>query len=199
MGSSISFIELQRKIRWWRLTLTPYIVIIILGRGDFWVSSKQTTKSNFFVVVHKYADKEEYKVGNNAWAASCLMQWRVLCNDNIPLYLITPFHSYIASISPHTQTKGVAEYTVDVPIKPPLLATIKSNNYLLNALTCEASQDKVTSASFPPHLLLTGSVIWSMSISFFVSLLFCGPRPHGLTRSHPSLYIINREDFWAFS
>ena len=29
---------------------------------------------------------------------------------------------------------GVAAVTVDVPLKPPLLATMKSNNYLLNAL-----------------------------------------------------------------
>lgn len=34
------------------------------------------------------------------------------------------------------KTHGVHEFTVTVPIKPPLLATIKSNNYLLNALTC---------------------------------------------------------------
>ena len=29
---------------------------------------------------------------------------------------------------------GVAEFCVDVPLKPPLLATLKSTNYLLNAL-----------------------------------------------------------------
>lgn len=37
---------------------------------------------------------------------------------------------------------GVKEYTVNVPLKPPLLATIKSNNYLLNALVCEQAQEK---------------------------------------------------------
>lgn len=38
--------------------------------------------------------------------------------------------------------KGVSEYTVDVPMKPAFLATIKCNNYLLNVLTCMASQDR---------------------------------------------------------
>jgi 4-amino-4-deoxychorismate lyase len=37
---------------------------------------------------------------------------------------------------------GVSEYTVGVPLKPPLLATIKSNNYLLNALACEEAEAK---------------------------------------------------------
>jgi branched-subunit amino acid aminotransferase/4-amino-4-deoxychorismate lyase len=38
---------------------------------------------------------------------------------------------------------GMAEYTVtDVPIKPPMLATIKSNNYMLNVLTAMSAQDK---------------------------------------------------------
>ena len=31
--------------------------------------------------------------------------------------------------------------TVDVPLKPDLLATMKSNNYLLNALVMMAAQD----------------------------------------------------------
>lgn len=40
--------------------------------------------------------------------------------------------------------KGVAECVVkDIPLKPPILATIKSNNYLINALTCEAAEDQV--------------------------------------------------------
>lgn len=38
--------------------------------------------------------------------------------------------------------KGVHEFTVDVPLKPKLLATTKSNNYMLNALTSMASRDK---------------------------------------------------------
>eukprot|EP00929_Paragymnodinium_shiwhaense_P111720 TRINITY_DN8000_c0_g1_i1.p1 TRINITY_DN8000_c0_g1~~TRINITY_DN8000_c0_g1_i1.p1 ORF type:complete len:356 (+),score=70.59 TRINITY_DN8000_c0_g1_i1:73-1140(+) len=37
---------------------------------------------------------------------------------------------------------GSKEYTVDVPLKPELLATTKSNNYLLNVLTSMASRDK---------------------------------------------------------
>ncbi len=38
---------------------------------------------------------------------------------------------------------GVSEYTVtDVPLKPKLLATLKSNNYLLNVLTAMSSRDK---------------------------------------------------------
>jgi len=37
---------------------------------------------------------------------------------------------------------GVHEFTVDVPLKPELLATIKSNNYILNVLTKMASEDK---------------------------------------------------------
>lgn len=31
----------------------------------------------------------------------------------------------------------------DIPVKPPLLAMIKSNNYLINALTCEEAEDHV--------------------------------------------------------
>lgn len=31
----------------------------------------------------------------------------------------------------------------DIPVKPPLLATIKSNNYMINALTCEEAEDHV--------------------------------------------------------
>lgn len=39
--------------------------------------------------------------------------------------------------------KGISEFTVtDVPIKPQLLATIKSNNYMLNVLTAMSSQDR---------------------------------------------------------
>ena len=37
---------------------------------------------------------------------------------------------------------GVREYVVNVPLKPPLLATVKSTNYLLNALCAEESQRK---------------------------------------------------------
>lgn len=36
---------------------------------------------------------------------------------------------------------GIAEATVDIPMKPPLLAGIKSNNYLLNVLTHLAARD----------------------------------------------------------
>jgi len=36
---------------------------------------------------------------------------------------------------------GLSEALVSVPMKPPLLATIKSNNYLLNALTAMEAQD----------------------------------------------------------
>lgn len=35
------------------------------------------------------------------------------------------------------------EQVRDIPVKPPLLATIKSNNYLINALTCEEAEDHV--------------------------------------------------------
>lgn len=43
--------------------------------------------------------------------------------------------------------KGIAEYVVgDIPLKPPLLATIKSNNYLINALACESAEDMVRRA-----------------------------------------------------
>jgi hypothetical protein len=37
---------------------------------------------------------------------------------------------------------GVAEFCVDVPLKPPLLATLKSTNYLLNALACMQAEDR---------------------------------------------------------
>jgi len=37
---------------------------------------------------------------------------------------------------------GVHEVTVDVPMKPEILATTKSNNYMLNVLTKMASEDK---------------------------------------------------------
>lgn len=40
------------------------------------------------------------------------------------------------------KVKGVHEHVVGVPLKPPLLATIKSNNYLLNALTAMESEHK---------------------------------------------------------
>jgi len=38
--------------------------------------------------------------------------------------------------------KGIKEYVVNVPLKPDLLATLKSNNYMLNALTAMASKDR---------------------------------------------------------
>eukprot|EP01004_Peranema_trichophorum_P004430 NODE_3353_length_1367_cov_6.040997_g2917_i0.p1 GENE.NODE_3353_length_1367_cov_6.040997_g2917_i0~~NODE_3353_length_1367_cov_6.040997_g2917_i0.p1 ORF type:complete len:330 (-),score=50.54 NODE_3353_length_1367_cov_6.040997_g2917_i0:319-1308(-) len=39
--------------------------------------------------------------------------------------------------------KGIHERTIkDVPLKPKLLANLKSNNYLLNCLTCMSSRDK---------------------------------------------------------
>jgi len=38
--------------------------------------------------------------------------------------------------------RGVVEYTVSTPLKPSLLATIKSNNYLLNALTAMESEER---------------------------------------------------------
>lgn len=37
---------------------------------------------------------------------------------------------------------GLSEALVSIPMKPPLLANIKSNNYLLNALTAMEAQDK---------------------------------------------------------
>merc|ERR1712032_189158 len=48
---------------------------------------------------------------------------------------------YTGSLSPDAPA-GLHEYTVDVPLKPQLLATTKSNNYMLNALTSMASKDK---------------------------------------------------------
>lgn len=70
------------------------------GRGNFFVSSKETTSSGFFVMVHHYTSKAEQKL------------------------------------------QGVAEYVVeDIPLKNKLLATIKSTNYLTNALVCESAED----------------------------------------------------------
>ena len=37
--------------------------------------------------------------------------------------------------------RGLSAAPVDVPLKPPLLAEMKSNNYLLNVLTAMAAQD----------------------------------------------------------
>ena len=54
------------------------------------------------------------------------------------------------------QTKvpvGVAAVTVDVPLKPPLLATMKSNNYLLNAPVAMHADRKVR-----PTLPCSGTV-----------------------------------------
>ena len=74
------------------------------GRGNFSVSSKETTSSGFFVIVHRYTSKAELKL------------------------------------------QGVAEYVVeDIPLKNRLLATIKSTNYLTNALVCESAEDMVSS------------------------------------------------------
>ena len=73
------------------------------GRGNFFVSSKETTSSGFFVMVHRYTSKAEQKL------------------------------------------QGVAEYVVeDIPLKNKLLATIKSTNYLTNALVCESAEDMVS-------------------------------------------------------
>jgi branched-subunit amino acid aminotransferase/4-amino-4-deoxychorismate lyase len=39
--------------------------------------------------------------------------------------------------------EGISEYTItDIPLKPPLLANCKSNNYMLNVLTAMSSQDR---------------------------------------------------------
>jgi 4-amino-4-deoxychorismate lyase len=46
-------------------------------------------------------------------------------------------------IDKNLELQGVSEYTVTgVPMKPPALAIIKSNNYLLNCLTAMESKDK---------------------------------------------------------
>ncbi|KAM3575824.1 hypothetical protein VYU27_002310 [Nannochloropsis oceanica] len=69
------------------------------GRGDFSVSSKETTGSGFFVMVHRYKSKEELKL------------------------------------------QGIDEYVIqDIPLKNRLLASIKSTNYLTNALVCESAE-----------------------------------------------------------
>lgn len=40
--------------------------------------------------------------------------------------------------------QGITEHVVeDIPLKNPLLATMKSTNYLINALVCQAAEDKV--------------------------------------------------------
>lgn len=41
-------------------------------------------------------------------------------------------HEYDTTSGTHTQ--GIAECTVSIPLKPPILATIKTTNYLVNAL-----------------------------------------------------------------
>eukprot|EP00624_Nannochloropsis_granulata_P002007 evm.model.NODE_19466_length_64249_cov_18.424255.22 len=69
------------------------------GRGNFSVSSKETTSSGFFVMVHRYKSKEELRL------------------------------------------QGIDEYVIqDIPLKNRLLATIKSTNYLTNALVCESAE-----------------------------------------------------------
>jgi len=46
-------------------------------------------------------------------------------------------------MDPTLGTSGVEEVTVrDVPMKPPALATLKSNNYLLNCLTAMRACDQ---------------------------------------------------------
>ena len=46
-------------------------------------------------------------------------------------------------VDPSLGEEGVAEVTVrDVPMKPPALATLKSNNYLLNCLTAMSAGDR---------------------------------------------------------
>lgn len=46
-------------------------------------------------------------------------------------------------VDPALGERGVAEVTVrDVPMKPPALATLKSNNYLLNCLTAMRARDQ---------------------------------------------------------
>jgi hypothetical protein len=46
-------------------------------------------------------------------------------------------------MDPALGERGVAEVTVrDVPMKPPALATLKSNNYLLNCLTAMRACDQ---------------------------------------------------------
>jgi hypothetical protein len=37
---------------------------------------------------------------------------------------------------------GVKEFTVDVPMKPSALATLKSTNYLLNALSAMQAEEQ---------------------------------------------------------
>jgi 4-amino-4-deoxychorismate lyase len=54
-----------------------------------------------------------------------------------PAELYVVCHHYAPKSS-----SGISEAQVTVPMKPPLLANIKSNNYLLNALTAMEAQDK---------------------------------------------------------
>jgi len=50
-------------------------------------------------------------------------------------------HSVDESKRERAKQTGIAEVIVSVPLKPPLLATTKTNNYLVNALTAMEAQD----------------------------------------------------------
>mmetsp|Transcript_48652 Transcript_48652/g.125335 ORF Transcript_48652/g.125335 Transcript_48652/m.125335 type:complete len:356 (+) Transcript_48652:67-1134(+) len=47
-----------------------------------------------------------------------------------------------ANVIKDEDMKGIREYTVDLPLKPGMLAKTKSNNYMLNVLTAMASKDR---------------------------------------------------------
>eukprot|EP00405_Crypthecodinium_cohnii_P004369 CAMPEP_0194752806 /NCGR_PEP_ID=MMETSP0323_2-20130528/6695_1 /TAXON_ID=2866 ORGANISM="Crypthecodinium cohnii, Strain Seligo" /NCGR_SAMPLE_ID=MMETSP0323_2 /ASSEMBLY_ACC=CAM_ASM_000346 /LENGTH=343 /DNA_ID=CAMNT_0039670113 /DNA_START=25 /DNA_END=1056 /DNA_ORIENTATION=+ len=62
----------------------------------------------------------------------------------LPAGCRTAFYVVIYPMTPDDpeELKGAKEYTVDLPLKPGLLATTKSTNYMLNALTAMSSKER---------------------------------------------------------
>lgn len=69
--------------------------------------------------------------------------------------VVTDFHGH--------PTKGINENTVGVPMKPPLLASCKSNNYLLNALTTMEAQVTSTKVTMPAMPISCSHAVWRTS------------------------------------
>lgn len=103
------------------------------------------------MVVHRYASKAERKArGVGEFIVrinSLLISSPCLSLDppkqNAHIIICLTYNEWMNPFSFSCMYTNPKKKVRDIPLKPPLLATIKSNNYLINALTCEEAEDHV--------------------------------------------------------
>lgn len=97
------------------------------------------------------------------------------------------FYVVVTDFSGHP-AEGIKEWVVGVPLKTGLMASCKTNNYLLNALTAMESQ--VPRVAPPPMFYVYRTDVCAFA-TFLLPPALCARRQVGLLKSVVDIYFCN--------